>query len=151
MRRLKGIIEKKGMAYIALYRVYEVKDVDSNRLDKSITSQRASIRFTDVETEVYLKELVSDPNNLSSIRGGYFYLKQKNEIIELAKKYKIYLSFDSSQSESHSNIKLKRVKKDNSISFFKSKKQVILYGPPGTGKTYNSRKIAVDLIDSLRR
>ena len=28
------------------------------------------------------------------------------------------------------------------------KKQIILYGPPGTGKTFNTRKIALDLIDS---
>ena len=32
------------------------------------------------------------------------------------------------------------------IELLTKKKQVILYGPPGTGKTYNTKKIAVDLL-----
>jgi Cdc6-like AAA superfamily ATPase len=33
------------------------------------------------------------------------------------------------------------------IALLESKKQIILYGPPGTGKTYNTREMAVSLID----
>jgi Cdc6-like AAA superfamily ATPase len=35
---------------------------------------------------------------------------------------------------------------DQLIEVLTKKKQVILYGPPGTGKTYNTKKIAVDLL-----
>ncbi len=34
-------------------------------------------------------------------------------------------------------------------SLLRWKKQVILYGPPGTGKTYNTRKMAMALIENL--
>ncbi|MBD3377429.1 hypothetical protein GF406_20545 [candidate division KSB1 bacterium] len=27
------------------------------------------------------------------------------------------------------------------------KGQIILYGPPGTGKTYNTKKVAIDLLE----
>jgi 5-methylcytosine-specific restriction protein B len=32
------------------------------------------------------------------------------------------------------------------IELLTKKKQVILYGPPGTGKTYNTKKIALELL-----
>ena len=35
---------------------------------------------------------------------------------------------------------------DQLIELLTKKKQIILYGPPGTGKTYNTKKIAVDLL-----
>jgi len=31
-----------------------------------------------------------------------------------------------------------------------SKKQIILYGPPGTGKTYNTRELAVRLLEGFK-
>ena len=35
---------------------------------------------------------------------------------------------------------------DQLIELLTKKKQVILYGPPGTGKTYNTKKIALELL-----
>ena len=33
------------------------------------------------------------------------------------------------------------------IDLFANKSQIIIYGPPGTGKTYNSIKMAIELIE----
>ena len=35
------------------------------------------------------------------------------------------------------------------IQLLQSKKQIILYGPPGTGKTFNTKRIAVSLMDGF--
>jgi 5-methylcytosine-specific restriction enzyme B len=35
---------------------------------------------------------------------------------------------------------------DNTLDLIEKKKQIILYGPPGTGKTYNTKKIAINLL-----
>lgn len=35
------------------------------------------------------------------------------------------------------------------LLLLKTRKQIILYGPPGTGKTYNTKRIAVSLIDGF--
>lgn len=36
---------------------------------------------------------------------------------------------------------------NDKIALLNKKKQIILYGPPGTGKTYNTKKMAIDLIN----
>lgn len=51
--------------------------------------------------------------------------------------------------EKYFNISETAERPDNRItSLLRSKKQIILYGPPGTGKTYDTKKIALDIIES---
>ena len=44
-------------------------------------------------------------------------------------------------------LKIKSESLSNERQVLDLKKQIILYGPPGTGKTFNTRNIAIDLID----
>ena len=41
--------------------------------------------------------------------------------------------------------------KEELVELLEKKKQVILYGPPGTGKTYNTKIIALSLIDAAHQ
>lgn len=41
------------------------------------------------------------------------------------------------------------VPEDPKISLLNKKKQIILYGPPGTGKTYNTKWLAVEILNEL--
>jgi Cdc6-like AAA superfamily ATPase len=36
---------------------------------------------------------------------------------------------------------------DQTIQLLQKKKQIILYGPPGTGKTYDTKRIAVEIME----
>lgn len=38
--------------------------------------------------------------------------------------------------------------RSQTIGLLEKKKQIVLYGPPGTGKTYDTKKIALDIIES---
>ena len=81
------------------------------------------------------------PPEAKDITKGWFGVTVK----ELTKEE--YGRLNTPPGAPENNLKIHDINNDEKIILLMKKKQIILYGPPGTGKTYNTKSIAVDLIN----
>ena len=109
--------QKEGMEHSGLV-------IDLEVIDYRLTEKEGMLKRINLEKD----NKINNMQILKTRSGTNFELKPEEAE---------YLSFLWGKS--------REVKSETKMLLLK-KKQIILYGPPGTGKTYNTKKIALDLL-----
>jgi len=106
---------------------FNSKQVDSNWINEPNIKNFVEIRITQklIETPIQIEELKKD-NVFNDFKAG----SQGTNLTATKEQYEMILNIIQ-----------------NTNKPMKTPKNQILYGPPGTGKTYNTKRLAVEIIE----
>lgn len=150
---------------IRLYELIEKDNLDDfNKIDLphnqsiKISYLLNSQNFLPILDKVHLDKLCDELgitiDNLNSLQKNRRIL-DKFKSNEISRNWHTTKMMDFCYSKYGFDLKIKTAENNEDILFIKtdvsgilqSKKQIILYGPPGTGKTYNTKRIALNVLE----